>query len=99
MTIRNTRLGAILDELAGYCLDLDAEDLAKHAEYSDEDCMNVLIIFNHVTANRLIHKMRELRVDLEGGCDIAAHAGEDLGALFKGRTGIDPKKFLKQKRT
>lgn len=93
MPVRNPQMGRILKQLADHFIILDAEDLTRHAEYSDADCMNALIVFNHITANRLVHKMSQLGVDLEGGCDIAEAASRDLRALFKGFTGIDPHKY------
>lgn len=47
----NQHISEALDEWSKVMVEADANNWAYHLEYSDEDLLNALMIFNHVAGN------------------------------------------------
>jgi hypothetical protein len=64
-TLPNTgmAMAEVLEELSTTCLTLDAENRSADIRYSESDVMNVLLIFNHVVSNYVVHGMMDKPVE------------------------------------
>lgn len=89
------QVAQILEELGGVCLSLDADNTSAEIAYTDQDAMNALIIFMHVTSNVSIH--RNIRDGMLPQKQIGLHIrhAEILRSIFTDITGIDPRQFYK----
>lgn len=82
-----TKITKDLNDLAFALLDRDASNLSAEDDYTEEDVMNAVIVFNSITANYGIKHgfLADLKLSKEAGLELAAH-------VLK-RTGVDPRKY------
>ena len=59
MTNKGLAIATILDSLCDTTLHLDAENESEGIRYTEEDVMNALQVFMHVTGNYAIHKLMD----------------------------------------
>lgn len=90
------KIAQILDELGDVCLTLDADNTSADIAYTEDDAMNALIIFMHVTSNIAIH--RHMREGMKPSKQMSLHIrqAEILRTVFTDITGIDPRQFYKR---
>lgn len=86
-----------LDLLCDLSLAMDAEGEGAQLRYNDEDAMNALQVFMHVTQNILFHNMCDKGIHGDPAVRIATKRAHELKRCFYGLTGIDSGTFYQDK--
>lgn len=91
---KRAMLSKTLENLADIVLEMDAKNESAEFEYSDDDAVNALMIFNSVVANRLIHAQMRANVPPKRIDKRVARYAKNLNNCFVNATGIIPKDYF-----
>lgn len=86
-----------LNDTADAMLDMDVKELGIDLHYTDLDIMNALLIFNHVTSNRMIHNMIKSKKRMKDWQNISEQMWYRLRDYVKEACGFDPSTFYSDK--
>lgn len=86
-----------LNALADLCLEMDAENTSADFRYAPEDAMNVLLVFNHVCGNMMIHRHMSEGRGMEETTTFVTRTAGLLADIFKAMTSVDSRTYYKTK--
>jgi hypothetical protein len=98
---RHKLISYYINKLCDDCLnyDIHTQDTQEIPPiFSDEDVMNVAVIFNTVMSNRATHKMKDDRISLKYGIELAEGFGNDISKLVLAMTGVNTKEYYKKRK-
>ena len=92
-------IASILDKLCDTTLHLDAENESADIRYNEDDVMNALQIFSHVTGNYTIHRLMDKNGhDMDKADQMIKHYKKLSEWLLK-TTGINSRTFYSPKKS
>lgn len=92
---KKTMLSKTLENVADIVLEMDANNESAEFEYTNDDAVNALMIFNSIVSNRLIHTDMKANLSVRKMDKRVARHAASLKKCFVKATGIDPKQYFR----
>lgn len=82
-----------IEYLSDEAIELDAAGKSEEIRYNEDDAINALILFMHITNNVAIHRYHDKGTPIERSLPHHIKQGKELRQWFIRMVGIDPHKY------